>query len=191
MSSSTLPSVDPRTVRAWLAEGEAVLIDVREPDEHARERIAGARLAPLSRFDPARLVSEPGQTFVFHCNSGNRIAQAADLLLRSAGGEAYQLAGGLQAWKKAGLPVISDRKAPLPIMRQVQIAAGSLVLLGVVLAALVSPWFMALSAFVGAGLIIAGVTGFCGMANLLLHMPWNRSREAAAPADAAPPASAR
>jgi hypothetical protein len=76
--------------------------------------------------------------------------------------------------------VIADRTAPLPIMRQVQIAAGSLVLLGVVLAVLVSPWFMALSAFVGAGLIVAGVTGFCGMANLLLHMPWNRSREAAA-----------
>ena len=76
--------------------------------------------------------------------------------------------------------MIADRKAPLPIMRQVQIAAGSLVLLGIVLAVLVSPWFMALSAFVGAGLIVAGITGFCGMANLLLHMPWNRSREAAA-----------
>jgi rhodanese-related sulfurtransferase len=70
--------------------------------------------------------------------------------------------------------VIADRKAPLPIMRQVQIAAGSLVLLGLVLAVLVSPWFMALSAFVGAGLIVAGISGFCGMANLLLHMPWNR-----------------
>ena len=95
-------------------------------------------------------------------------------------GQAYQLEGGLQAWKRAGLPVIADRKAPLPIMRQVQIVAGSLVLLGIVLAVLVSPWFMALSAFVGAGLIVAGITGFCGMANLLLHMPWNRSREAAA-----------
>jgi rhodanese-related sulfurtransferase len=176
MSSLTLPSVDPGTVRAWLEKGEALLIDVREPDEHARERIAGARLAPLSRFDPASLVSEPGQTLVFHCNSGNRTAQAADLLLR-AGGDVYQLAGGLQSWKKAGLPVISDRKAPLPIMRQVQIAAGSLVLLGIVLAVLISPWFMALSAFVGAGLMVAGITGFCGMANLLLYMPWNRSRD--------------
>jgi rhodanese-related sulfurtransferase len=73
--------------------------------------------------------------------------------------------------------VIADRKAPLPIMRQVQIAAGSLVLSGIALAVLVSPWFIALSAFVGAGLIFAGITGVCAMASLLLHMPWNRSCE--------------
>ena len=110
-------------------------------------------------------------------NSGNRTAQAAEQLCRASAGEAYQLDGGLQAWKRAGLPVITDRKAPLPIMRQVQIAAGSLVLLGILLAVLASPWFMALSAFVGAGLIVAGITGFCGMASLLRHMPWNRSRD--------------
>jgi len=178
MSLSNLPSVDARTVQAWLEKGEALLIDVREPDEHARERIVGARLVPLSRFEPRSLAGERGKTLVFHCNSGNRTAQAAELL-RMNHGQAYQLEGGLQAWKRAGLPVIADRTAPLPIMRQVQIVVGSLVLLGIVLALLVSPWFMALSAFVGAGLIVAGVTGFCGMANLLRHMPWNRAREAA------------
>ena len=177
MSSSSLPSVDARTLHAWLEKSEAVLIDVREPDEHARERIAGARPAPLSRFEPQSLGAEPGRILVFHCNSGNRTAQASDLL-RASGPEVYQLAGGLQAWKRAGLPVISDPRAPLPIMRQVQIAAGSLVLLGVALALLISPWFMALSAFVGAGLVMAGITGFCGMANLLQHMPWNHPREA-------------
>jgi Protein of unknown function (DUF2892) len=76
-----------------------------------------------------------------------------------------------------GLFHMFNRKAPLPIMRQVQIAAGSLVLLGIRLAVLASPWFMALSAFVGAGLIVAGITGVCGMASLLRHMPWNRSRD--------------
>ena len=94
---------------------------MREPDEHARERIAGARLAPLSRFDPEGLAAEPGKFLVFHCNSGNRTTQR---LLRAGEREVYQLAGGLQAWKRAGLPVIGDRKAPLPIMRQVQITAG-------------------------------------------------------------------
>jgi rhodanese-related sulfurtransferase len=180
MSSPTLPSVEPATVHAWLQRGEAVLIDVREADEHARERIAGVRLAPLSRFDPQAFSNERGKIAVFHCSSGNRTAQAASRLLGAGFADAYQLAGGIQGWKRAGLPVLADRTAPLPIMRQVQIVAGSLVLLGVVLAVLVSPWFMALSAFVGAGLIVAGVTGFCGMANLLLHMPWNRSREAPA-----------
>jgi rhodanese-related sulfurtransferase len=177
MSSSTLPSVDARTVRAWLEKGEALLIDVREPDEHARERIAGARLVPLSRFELASPAADPDKRLVFHCNSGNRTTQAAEQLRRASAGKVYQLAGGLQAWKRAGLPVIANRKAPLPIMRQVQIGAGSLVLLGILLAVLASPWFMALSAFVGAGLILAGITGFCGMASLLRHMPWNRSRD--------------
>jgi rhodanese-related sulfurtransferase len=180
MSSPTLPSIEPKAAHAWLERGEAMLIDVREPDEHAREHIAGVRLAPLSRFDPQALSNERGRIAVFHCSSGNRTTQAAARLLGAGFADAYQLEGGIQGWKRAGLPVIADRRAPLPIMRQVQIVAGSLVLLGIVLALLVSPWFMALSAFVGAGLIVAGVTGFCGMANLLLHMPWNRSREAPA-----------
>ena len=182
MSNAALRQINATTAKALLDRGDAVLIDVREPDEHARERIEGARLAPLSRFDPVSLVGEGerGKIAVFHCNSGNRTAQAADRLLGAGFADAYLLEGGIQGWKRAGLPVIADRAAPLPIMRQVQIAAGSLVLLGLVLAVLVSPWFMALSAFVGAGLTVAGITGFCGLANLLRHMPWNRAREAAA-----------
>jgi rhodanese-related sulfurtransferase len=121
---------------------------------------------------------------VFHCNSGNRTRQAAERLVAVGFEQTYELEGGLVAWKQAGLPVVVDRRAPLPIMRQVQIAAGSLVLLGVILAVLVSPWFMALSAFVGAGLVMAGITGFCGMANLLAHMPWNRRPQGAGPRDA-------
>jgi rhodanese-related sulfurtransferase len=175
MSSPTLSSVDPHTVRAWLEIGKAVLVDVREPDEQARERIAGARLAPLSRFAPQSLAGDAGKILVFHCNSGNRTTQAAEQLAGAGSGAVYQLAGGLQAWRRAGLPVVVDRKAPLPLMRQVQIGAGSLVLLGTLLALLVSPWLMAIPAFVGAGLLVAGLTGFCGMARLLARMPWNQS----------------
>ena len=184
MSSPNLPSVDPATAKAWVAEGKAVLVDVREPDEHARERIAGARLAPLPSIEPGSPVAEPGKALVFHCNSGNRTAQAAALLAAAGGDEVYQMAGGLQAWKRAGLPVVVDRKAPLPLMRQVQIGAGSLVLLGTVLAVLVSPWLLVIPGFVGAGLVVAGITGFCGMARLLARMPWNRSPSVGA-ADAA------
>ena len=184
MSSPNLPSVDPATVQAWLECGQAVLIDVREPDEHARERIAGARLVPLSRLETGNLLGEPGRSLVFHCNSGNRTAQAAALLARAGDREVYQLAGGLQAWKRAGLPVVVDRRAPLPLMRQVQIGAGSLVLLGTVLTALVSPWLLVIPAFVGAGLVVAGITGFCGMARLLARMPWNRSRAVEPPGGA-------
>ena len=84
------------------------------------------------------------------------------------------IVGGLESWRKAGLPIAIDRKAPLELMRQVQIAAGSLILAGVLLGWLVAPAFFALAAFVGAGLTFAGATGFCGMARLLAAMPWNR-----------------
>jgi rhodanese-related sulfurtransferase len=88
--------------------------------------------------------------------------------------QAYLLEGGIEAWRKAGLPVIDDAKAPLEIMRQVQITAGLLVLTGVILSLTVAPAWIGLSAFVGAGLTFAGATGWCGMAKLLAVMPWNR-----------------
>jgi rhodanese-related sulfurtransferase len=82
--------------------------------------------------------------------------------------------GGIEAWRRAGLAVEVDRRQPLDLMRQVQLAAGGLVLLGVALGFLAGPGFFALAAFVGAGLMLAGATGWCGMARLLRHMPWNR-----------------
>ncbi|MDW8399764.1 MAG: DUF2892 domain-containing protein, partial [Acetobacteraceae bacterium] len=85
----------------------------------------------------------------------------------------------LEAWKAAGLPVAEDRRQPIELMRQVQIAAGSLVLVGVLLGALLHPGFFALSGFVGAGLVFAGATGTCGLAQLLRLMPWNRGLAAA------------
>src|SRR5690606_32115604 len=89
--------------------------------------------------------------------------------------EAFIVAGGLDAWRKAGLPVVADPRQPLELQRQVQIGAGSLALAGTVLGLLVSPWFFVVPAFVGAGLITAGVTGFCGTARLLMRAPWNRA----------------
>ena len=84
------------------------------------------------------------------------------------------LEGGIEGWRRAGLLTVEDKSQPLPLMRQVQIAAGVLILLGVTLGYSVSSAFFLLSAFVGAGLTLAGVTGFCGMARLLAVMPWNR-----------------
>lgn len=154
----------------------AVLVDVREPDEHARERIPGSRNLPLSRLDTAGAVAPVGRPVVFFCRSGARTTSAAGRLAAAAGaGEAHILAGGLEAWKQAGLPVAVDRRRPIELMRQVQIAAGSLVVVGAALGFAVSPWFHALSAFVGAGLVFAGATGTCGMASLLRLAPWNRA----------------
>jgi rhodanese-related sulfurtransferase len=111
---------------------------------------------------------------IYHCRSGMRTDANAAQLAAASPCEAYLLEGGIEAWRQAGLPVITDAKAPLEIMRQVQITAGLLVLLGVIGALTVTPWLIGLSAFVGAGLTFAGVTGWCGMAKLLALMPWNR-----------------
>lgn len=154
----------------------ARLIDIREADEYAREHIAGSQLVPLSALERgAKLQAWSGETVIFYCQSGARSSGNATRLAAIASpATVCLLAGGLQAWKQAGLPVNEDSAAPFPLMRQVQIVAGSLILAGVVLGYTVSDAFFLLSGFVGAGLVFAGVTGFCGMAKLLLRMPWNR-----------------
>ena len=103
-----------------------------------------------------------------------RTRSNCDRLTAAVTGAAFVLEGGVDAWAAAGLPVQEERSAPLEMMRQVQIAAGALVLLGAVLGFLWSPPFHALSGVVGAGLVFAGVTGTCGMARLLALAPWNR-----------------
>ncbi|MBM4108785.1 MAG: rhodanese-like domain-containing protein [Phycisphaerae bacterium] len=166
--------IEPREAADWVRSGRAVLVDVREPDEYAAERIEGATLVPLSRFEFARLPSALEAPVVFHCRSGRRSLEAA---ARASGGGwsgVYNLKGGIEAWKGAGLPVIRTR-APISIMRQVQIVVGAGVLAGSVLAWLVSPWFLLLTGFFGAGLLFAGSTGMCGMAAVLGAMPWNRA----------------
>lgn len=173
----SLATIDIAGARRLLDQG-AVLVDVREADEHAREHVPGARNIPLSHL--VEVDAPAGKAVIFHCRSGARTSANAARLGAAAACDAYVLEGGLDAWKKAGLPVAVDRRQPIEIMRQVQIVAGSLVLLGVVLGAWVAPAFLGLSAFVGAGLVFAGISGWCGMARLLALMPWNRPVRAAA-----------
>ena len=172
--TATLIPLSPSRVAERLADGRAVLVDIREPDEFARRHVKGALSRPLSGFEQAHLRLEAGRDVVFTCRSGMRTGANCDRLRAAVDGEAYLLDGGLDAWAAAGLPVQENRKAPLELMRQVQIAAGLLVLLGVALGLTLGPAFFGLSAFVGAGLTFAGATGFCGMARLLAVMPWNQ-----------------
>jgi rhodanese-related sulfurtransferase len=176
---STLKTISPDKAAELMRAG-AVLVDVREQDEHARERIPGARHHALSRLDAQSPAREGDEILIFHCRSGGRTQANAPRLGAAADCEAYVLEGGIEAWKKAGLPVTLDRREPIEVMRQVQIAAGSLVVIGTLLAWLVAPAFALLAGFVGAGLMFAGVSGFCGMARLLAVMPWNRRAAPAA-----------
>ena len=169
-----LTALKPDEVAARLKAGAAVLIDIREPDEFARSHVRGALSRPLSGFETAHLKIEPGRDVIFTCRSGMRTGANCDRLAASIDGQAFVLEGGLDGWSRAGLPVALDRKAPLEMMRQVQIIAGLLILAGVGLSLTVHPGFVGLSAFVGAGLLMAGATGFCGMARLLALLPWNR-----------------
>jgi rhodanese-related sulfurtransferase len=173
----SLPAITPQKARELIDQG-AILVDIREADEHAREKIAAAHHAPLSRLDKVATGS-PAPYVIFHCKSGNRTLTNASRLAGATDVDAYILEGGIDAWKKAGLPVVADKRQPIEIMRQVQIAAGSLVVAGVALGALVHPGFYGLAGFVGAGLVFAGTTGTCAMARLLAFAPWNRRPAAA------------
>jgi rhodanese-related sulfurtransferase len=171
----TLQTVNPDQAKRLLGEG-AILLDIREADEYVREHIPGAHHLPLSKFNQAELALNQGKPVIFHCRSGARtLANAGRLAACASSCEAYLIEGGLDAWRKAGLPVASDRRQPIELQRQVQIGAGGLALAGTLLGVLASPWLFLVPAFVGAGLLVAGITGFCGMARVLMHAPWNRA----------------
>lgn len=172
--TQTLTPMDAAAVAKGLKAGQLTLVDIRERDEFAREHISGAVSLPLSQVEAAHLKIAPGQTVVFHCKSGQRTQANCDRLAARVDGDAFLLAGGLDAWRQAGLPVAENTKAPLPMNRQVQITAGLLVLTGVVVGFLAHPAGFVLSGAIGAGLTFAGISGWCGMANLLAMMPWNR-----------------
>ena len=173
--TDTLTSLSPADVADRVRQGHVLLIDIREADQFARRHIPGAVSLPLSKFDLAPLPVLPGTAVVFTCKTGMRTGANAARLAAPVTGDAYVLAGGVDGWAAAGLPVATNTSAPLEMMRQVQIAAGSLVVAGVLLGWLVAPGFVALSGLVGAGLVFAGATGFCGMARLLALLPWNRA----------------
>jgi len=165
-----LPTITPEHAKRLVAQG-ATLIDIRDPGEHAREHIPGAQNVPLSAL--AKLKGTPAP-ILFHCRAGRRTAENAARLADAAECEAYIVEGGIEAWKRAGLGVITDYSQPIEINRQVMIAAGSIVLLSVLLGTFFAPQFYALAGLIGAGLVFAGISGWCGLAKLLGLMPWNR-----------------
>ncbi len=151
------------------------LIDVRTPAEFREVHVTAARNVPLDRLDPGELKSARngavGPLYVI-CKSGGRAAKACEQLINAGITNVVNVEGGTAACVDAGVPVVRGKKT-ISLERQVRIAAGSLVLLGVI----ASFWYfpmIGLSAFVGAGLIFAGVTDTCGMGMLLARMPWNK-----------------
>lgn len=169
-----LHTMDAQTLKQGLDQQSVTLIDVREPGEFAGEHIPGATLVALSQFDPRKIPQTEDTQLVLYCRSGNRSAIAAQKLFDAGFESVTHLSCGIGAWKEAGYPTVTNRDAPISLMRQVQLVAGSLMLTGTILGALVSPWFLLLSGFVGAGLMFAGVTDTCMLGMLLAKLPSNQ-----------------
>lgn len=160
----------------WQTGSKIELVDVRTPVEFEEVHVPFAHNIPLDRLDAAQLTAgrdgSPDRLYVI-CRSGSRGQQACAKLHAQGRVQVVNIDGGTQAWEQAGLPVVRGKKA-ISLERQVRIAAGSLVLIGVVLGAFIHPYLLGLAAFVGAGLVFAGITDTCGMGMLLARMPWNQ-----------------
>jgi rhodanese-related sulfurtransferase len=173
-----MTTITPRQLNDRLQQGEKLhLLDVRTPAEHAEMHVPGVHLAPLDRLD-AELAAESGcakdQSVFLLCRSGGRAKQAAEKLEKIGYTQCRVVEGGTMAWAEAGLPVDRGASKVMSLERQVRIAAGTIVLIGAVLAQFVHPAFIWLSGFVGAGLTFAGITDTCGMGMLISKLPWNQ-----------------
>ena len=157
------------------------LIDVGSPAEFGRVHARGAESIPLDRLRGDRLaVERAGEPIYFICQSGARSAKACEKMLAAGFATAYSIEGGTAAWEAAGMPVERGTSRMISLERQVRIAAGGIVGIGVILTLEVSRAFLVIPAFVGCGLIFAGITDYCGMGMLLARMPWNNRMGATA-----------
>lgn len=167
-------TVSPQEVASLIQRGDVnEIIDVRTPAEFREVHATIARNVPLDELTPQVVSTDGVKPLYFICKMGGRSAKACQKLIDAGITNVVSVDGGTQAWEAAGLPVLRGKKA-ISLERQVRIAAGSLVLVGIILGYFVHPYFVGLSAFVGAGLVFAGVTDTCGMGMLLARMPWNK-----------------
>jgi len=175
----SVQTITPNELEGLRRREQAVdLIDVRTPVEYREVHADPARSVPLDRLDPRAVMEARNGTrhepLYVICRSGSRGRQACEAFQAAGFSNVVNVDGGTLAWEQAGLPVVRGKKA-VSLERQVRIAAGSLVVLGAALGAFVHPAFLGLAAFVGAGLVFAGVTDTCGMGMILARMPWNRT----------------
>jgi rhodanese-related sulfurtransferase len=172
-------TISPRQLHERQMQGLPIaLLDVRTPVEHTEIHVSGALLGPLDRLDGSQLSGTNGfakdQPVYLLCRSGNRAKQAAQQLENEGFSQCVVVEGGIIAWDEAGLPVVRGTRKVISLERQVRIAAGSLVVTGVILGTWVHPGFYGLDAFVGMGLIFSGISDWCGMGLFIARMPWNR-----------------
>lgn len=156
------------------------ILDVRTTAEINAENLPESLKIPLHELNPERLTAEikkygvDGSSIYLFCQSGKRAEMAAEQIYGQINAKLYVIEGGVSSMKQAGFVLQSNGKTVMSLERQVRIAAGFLVLCGVLLGAFASNGFYLLSGFVGAGLMFAGITDTCMMGMLLARMPWNK-----------------
>lgn len=155
---------------------QGLLVDVRTASEYETGHIPGAMNVPLEQVESRLEDLGQGMQIVLICKGGQRARMAAGLL-EPCGQNARVLSGGTDAWRKAGLPVVSSLATRWSLERQVRLGAGLMALAGVLLGAALSPKWLYLAGFAGFGLTLAGLTDFCPMALLVSKMPWNGARQ--------------
>jgi rhodanese-related sulfurtransferase len=157
------------------ARPEVRVLDVRTPGEYESVHIRGAYNVPLDTLAEhgAEIRANVAGPVVLVCQSGQRARRAEEALQGAGVANLHVLDGGMNGWLVAGQPVIRGAKR-LSLERQVRIVAGALAATGAILALAVNPLFALLPAFIGSGLVFAGITDWCGMALLLARLPYNR-----------------
>lgn len=158
--------------------GNVIAIDVRTKGEFRSSNIEGVKNIPLDDLKKHLSELKSYDKVYVHCHNGTRTEEACRKLSKE-GINSVIVQGGIVAWKKSGLPVNSSSgssgsREVISLQRQVQITAGSLILLGVILSQTLNPNFIYLSGIMGAGLLFTGISGSCMMASLLAYMPWNK-----------------
>lgn len=174
-----MQTITPSELNAKSQNESVELIDVRTPAEFSEVHAQIARNIPLDRLDPQSLKqsrngSADKPVYVI-CKSGGRSSKAYNQLSAAGFSNVVNVEGGTDAWVAAALPVVRGAKKAVSLDRQMRIVAGSLVIIGVILGFAVHPAFFGISGFVGAGLVMAGVTNICPMINMLAKMPWNQA----------------
>lgn len=174
---ANINKIDAKTLKNWLDNNEAILIDVREAIEYKTCSIPSSKHLPLSQvnIDKAHLPEHKNKKLAFHCKSGKRSTMACEKLINEGiNFDIYNLEGGIDAWIKENLPTISLKKT-LPLERQVQLIISLIIISGLGLNYFQhNAYYLFLPLIAGLGLLNAALTGWCGMAKLIAKMPWNK-----------------
>lgn len=155
------------------------LIDVRTPSEYSEIHIVGARLYPITQFNPEAFLQElretghAGKTVFAVCRGGPRSQKVCEMLQSAGHTDVVNVEGGTDAWVRAGLPVVRG-KAAISLERQTQLTIGIMILIGMFLGLSLSAWFYLIPFVIGVGLMHAGLSGYCMFTQWLSTMPWNR-----------------